>query len=302
LADGRVLIIGGVQEKYPPSTTVHSIQPEIYDPSDGTFTVLATYHEGYSSSPWMPHVILATQLNNGTIFISTGTTSTAVLDPISGTVLQSASTLYPRTSMAPLTDGRVLLLGGSMSPTSAEVFDPAMTSRGFNQYRRQSATVIGSSTLLDSALTASRTDGIAQTLLSDGRLMFSGGITASYEYRSSVDIFDPTTMQFMSNPPAMPITRAFHNTATFVDGMTMIFGGSTELIPRGTGTYRTKLVSMFDPTTNTFTSGYGDLTTPRVNAPAVQLNDGTILIVGDDGSSGSPAGSNAWTAEIYTFG
>jgi hypothetical protein len=109
-------------------------------------------------------------------------------------------------------------------------------------------------------------------------------------------------MQFMSNPPAMPITRAFHNTATFVDGMTMIFGGSTELIPRGTGTYRTKLVSMFDPTTNTFTSGYGDLTTPRVNAPAVRLNDGTILIVGDDGSSGSPGGSNAWTAEIYTFG
>ena len=302
LADGKVLIIGGVQEKYPPNTTVYSIQPEIYDPSDGTFTVLATYHEGYTNQPWMPYVVQATQLTDGRIFILTSNTNTAVLDPISGSVTQSASTLYPRTSMAPLSDGRVLLIGGSMSPTSAEVFTPTGTSRGFNQFLRQSSTVIGSSTLLESTLTARRDSGITRTLLSDGRLMFSGGRNSSNEYQSSVDIFDPTTMQFMSNPPSMSLTRSGHNMVTLTDGTTMIFGGWTQRIPSGTGFYQTKAVSMFDPATNTFTSGYGDLTTPRVDAPAVRLNDGTILIVGDDGSSGSPAGSNAWTAEIYTFG
>jgi len=58
---------------------------------------------------------------------------------------------------------------------------------------------------------------------------------------------------------------------------------------------------MFNPVTNTFSTGFGETTTQRVKAPAVRLNNGTVLIVGDDGSSGSPTGSNAWTAEIYTF-
>jgi hypothetical protein len=99
----------------------------------------------------------------------------------------------------------------------------------------------------------------------------------------------------------MSMMRSSHNTVTFTDGTLMIFGGWTERIPRGTGAYQTKAVFMFDPATNTFTSGYGDLTTPRVNGPAVRLDNGTILIVGDDGNSGSPMGTNAWTAEIYTF-
>jgi hypothetical protein len=81
----------------------------------------------------------------------------------------------------------------------------------------------------------------------------------------------------------------------------MIYGGWPARIPNGTGTYQTKSVIMFDPATNTFTSGYGELTTPRVDAPAIRLNDGTVLIIGDDGNSGSPMGFNAWTAEIYTF-
>jgi hypothetical protein len=303
LSDGRVLILGGVQNKYPPSTTVYSVQPEIYDPSDGSFTIIETFHNGYSYQPWMPMVVQAIQMSDGRIFLLSGTADTAIFDPLTGIVIHSAATLYPRTSgaMAPLSDGRILLIGGNVSPTTAEVFDPSGTSRGFNIYLRQSSTLSGTSTLLESSLTARRDSAVTSTVLSDGRFMFSGGRDTDGGYQSSVDIFDPATMQFMSTPPSMSMMRSFHNTVTFTDGTLMIFGGWTERIPRGTGVYQTKAVFMFDPATNTFTSGYGDLTTPRVNGPAVRLNDGTILIVGDDGNSGSPMGTNAWTAEIYTF-
>jgi hypothetical protein len=302
LSDGRVLILGGVQNKYPPSTTVYSVQPEIYDPSDGSFTIIETFHNGYSGQPWMPMVSQAIQMSDGRIFLLSGTAS-AIFDPLTGIVIHSAETLYPRTSgaMAPLSDGRILLIGGNVSPTTAEVFDPSGTSRGFNIYLRQSSTLSGTSTLLESSLTARRDSAVTSTVLSDGRFMFSGGRDADGGFQSSVDIFDPATMQFMSTPPSMPMMRWDHNTVTFTDGTLMIFGGWTQRIPRGTGTYQTKAVFMFDPATNTFTSGYGDLTTPRVNGPAVRLDNGTILIVGDDGNSGSPMGTNAWTAEIYTF-
>jgi hypothetical protein len=303
LSDGRVLILGGVQNKYPPSTTVYSVQPEIYDPSDGSFTIIETFHNGYSDHPWMPMVSQAIQMSDGRIFLLSGTTASAIFDPLTGIVIHSAATLYPRTSgaMAPLSDGRILLIGGNVSPTTAEVFDPSGTSRGHNFYLRQSSTLSGTSTLLESSLTARRDSAVTSTVLSDGRFMFSGGRDTDGGYQASVDIFDPATMQFMSTPPSMPMMRSDHNTVTFTDGTLMIFGGWTERIPRGTGVYQTKAVFMFDPATNTFTSGYGDLTTPRVNGPAVRLNDGTILIVGDDGHSGSPMGTNAWTAEIYTF-
>jgi len=131
--------------------------------------------------------------------------------------------------------------------------------------------------------------------------MFSGGRGSSASPFASVDIFDPSTMTFMSSPPSMSIARHSHGTVTFADGTVMIFGGWTPRIPSGTGTYQTKAVSMFNPVTNTFSTGFGETTTQRVKAPAVRLNNGTVLIVGDDGSSGSPTGSNAWTAEIYTF-
>ena len=302
LSDGRVLILGGVQNKYPPSTTVYSVQPEIYDPSDGSFTIIETFHNGYSGQPWMPMVSQAIQMSDGRIFLLSGTAS-AIFDPLTGIVIQSAATLYPRTAgaMAPLSDGRILLIGGNVSPTTAEVFDPSGTSRGFNIYLRQSSTLSGTSTLLESSLTARRDSAVTSTVLSDGRFMFSGGRDADGGFQSSVDIFDPATMQFMSTPPSMPMMRWDHNTVTFTDGTLMIFGGWTQRIPRGTGTYQTKAVFRFDPATNTFTSGYGDLTTPRVNGPAVRLDNGTSLIVGVDGTSGSPMGTNAWTAEIYTF-
>ena len=303
LADGRVLIIGGVQEKYPPSTTLYSIQPEIYNPTDGSFTLLSTYHNGYSNQPWMPYVTQAVQMSDGRIFILSGNTGTAVLDPTTGTVYASASTLYSRSSaaLASLSDGRVLLVGGDKSPASAEVFNPSGSSRGFNYYLRQSSDLAGTSTLLDSALTQERYSSMATTVLGDGRIMFSGGQGSSANQLLSVDIFDPITMTFMSSPPTMPIARTSHRTVTLTDGTVMIFGGWTPRIPSGTGSYQTKAVSMFDPVTNTFSAGFGETTSQRVDAPAVRLNNGTVLIVGDDGSSGSPTGSNAWTAEIYTF-
>ena len=303
LADGRVLIIGGVQEKYPPSTTLYSIQPEIYNPTDGSFTLLSTYHNGYSNQPWMPYVTQAVQMSDGRIFILSGNTGTAVLDPTTGAVYASASTLYSRSSaaLASLSDGRVLLVGGDKSPASAEVFNPSGSSRGFNYYLRQSSDLAGTSTLLDSALTQERYSSMATTVLADGRIMFSGGQGSSANQLLSVDIFDPITMTFMSSPPTMPIARTSHRTVTLTDGTVMIFGGSTPRIPSGTGSYQTKAVSMFNPVANTFSAGFGETTSQRVDAPAVRLNNGTVLIVGDDGSSGSPTGSNAWTAEIYTF-
>jgi hypothetical protein len=303
LTDGRVLILGGVQKKYPPSTTLYSIQPEIYNPSDGSFTLLSTYHNGQSNHPWMPEVVRAIQMSDGRIFILSGTFDSAVLDPITGDIFTSASTLYSRTSAAltSLSGGRILLVGGDGSPASAEVFNPSGSSRGFNIYLRQSSDLAGTSTLLDSALTEGRYSDMSTTVLADGRIMFSGGRGSSASQLASVDIFDPSTMTFMSSPPSMSIARHSHGTVTFADGTVMIFGGWTPRIPSGTGTYQTKAVSMFNPVTNTFSTGFGETTTQRVKAPAVRLNNGTVLIVGDDGSSGSPTGSNAWTAEIYTF-
>jgi Galactose oxidase, central domain len=122
LTDGRVLIVGGVN-----ADTDGLASAEIYDPATGKFSSTGSMATGRSQ-----HV--ACLLNNGSVLIAAGNddsnpsvplNTAEIYDPATGRFSSTAPMLiqYPSsTSCTTLEDGRVLLVGDSLS--DAELYWP----------------------------------------------------------------------------------------------------------------------------------------------------------------------------------
>ena len=176
-----------------------------------------------------------------------------------------------------LNDGRVLIAGGSRASVnpivplfSAEIYDP--TTGTF--------TATGDMTTARSSHTA--------TLLSDGRVLITGGFGQPPRYLSSAEIYDPSSGTF-----------------TATSGMTDRFEPSAyagTLLPNGTALItRTACAMMdgelYDPHNATFTPIIN--TTTRQTGPTTTLlTNGNVLIAGGDFCDGD--GPVATTALVGT--
>ena len=223
-----------------------------------------------------------------------------------------------------LKNGKVLVAGGdncffgyyyytfSCTLSAAELYDPAsgtFASTGNMSKRRSFATA---------------------TLLTDGRVLIAGGVTAG----AGAELYDPATGTFTSTG-SMTVGRASHTATLLSNGKVLIAGGggvspalaSAELYDPATGTFSTTgsmasprnghsaallsngkvliaggssgtstLVSaeLYDPASGTF-AATGSLANARKNHAATLLANGNVLLVGGGGSSNSPLA----TAEIY---
>jgi hypothetical protein len=216
----------------------------------------------------------AVALANGRVLVFGGSPSSVdIFDPATNTfsseLVGPMSTPRVRAVMAPLPDGRVLVAGGigtDCNPfcpflSSAEIFDPAT-----NTF---SSTGIGS-------MSVQRYDAVAAPL-PDGRVLVAGGCcaTAPQYYRSSAEIFDPTTNTFSSaGIGSMTMGRKGAVAAPLPDGRVLVAGGETD--PSGTAS-----AEVFDPTTDSFSAtGIGSMSTDRTEAVAAPLPDGRILVAG----------------------
>jgi hypothetical protein len=163
LADGRVLVAGGAGEVAGGA----SESAELYDPKTGKFSPAGPMTAGRSGAT-------ATTLSDGRILIAGGESgpgflaSAEVYDPVTGKFAATGSMKTARTAHAAalLSDGRVLIVGGWggwdgskwLYGSSAETYDPKTGTFG----------PAGSLAVGRSAPTA--------TLLSDGRVLVTGGI------------------------------------------------------------------------------------------------------------------------------
>jgi Galactose oxidase, central domain/Kelch motif len=168
-----------------------------------------------------------------------------------------------------LTDGRVLVTGGSTSGvvlSAAEIYDPAtgvFTTTG--------------------DLNAPRY-GHTATLLSDGTVLVAGGIGTPWNALGSAELYDPSVGTF--TPVGSMVTSQFKHTATLLpDGRVLVAGGQANFPPVAVAG-----AEIYDPSTGLFTSTgsyqapnamYGSIWGP-LWPTATLLPGGTVFIAGNN--------------------
>ena len=238
LADGRVLIVGGLSGPAPATAggvilasyrtaevDAFLATAELYDPVTGAFS-----RTGSMSTPHRGHT--ATLLQDGRVLVvgnggesSPSSRAADLYDPATGQFsktgpMKTGRWLHTATL---LQDGRVLILGGR-SPndsvyTSAEMYDPrsgTFTSIAGMREGRQQHTA---------------------TLLPDGRVLIAGGLWSDgHQGRilSSTETFDPATGQYRAIG-SMGARRSGHTATLLNDGRVLIVGGEDIGNPSGVG-------------------------------------------------------------------
>jgi len=182
-----------------------------------------------------------------------------------------------RPSAVRLRDGRVLVVGGAgpgWNPpqlSTCGLFDPATATW-------TAAEPIGA---------VSSDFGL--TLLTDGRVLRTGGFAAPFTPLATAESFEPSTGQWTAVVP-MAAARLAHTAVLLTDGRVLVAGGTTAT-PSGLATLAA--AEVYDPATGQW-SATGSLATARAHHGSVRLLDGRVLVVG--GSAGSAGFSSA---ELY---
>ncbi len=200
LADGRVLVTGGLVPVGGGPVTIDVATSEIYDPVAGTF----------APGPDMTATRFnhsAITLDDGRVLVlgGNGRNTAEVYDPVSDefTAVDDMEVIHGLGHQAvKLLDGRVLVLGGGavnpVQPTAAaEIFDP-----GTDQWTR-----------IDD-MTTPRMLHFAATR-ADGTVLIGGGQDDTGEPLASTEVFDPVAETFTATA-ALPV-EATEAAAVFIE-------------------------------------------------------------------------------------
>jgi hypothetical protein len=275
LADGRVLVAGGVRQVEGGNPTERNATGpidavELYDPSTGTFVPT-----GSMTVRRMEHT--ATLLADGRVLLAGGSTwllagqgmptvlaSAELYDPAMGKFTQTGSMQTARSgAMATrLRDDRVLITGGtgdtSADAITSEIYDPAT----------------GTFSAAPSAHGGKAGLFVVSTFpLTDGRLLVVGG--AGDQRAPWIETYDP-----IDGTLAMPqsLTMPSFETATVLaDGRVLLIGGKFH--SDSSFTQLDLLAALFDPATGTLR----DIATPANDFQAftgTRLADGRVLLLG----------------------
>jgi hypothetical protein len=309
LGNGQVLVVGGFDDKGAPLASA-----ELYDPNSKTFS---------STNNNMPNKAAghtATLLLNGQVLVVGGGNSSSELYNPSSKTWSSAGGIggqrsYHSATLLP--NGKVLIAGGSdqsgKTSNTALLYDPLTGS--------YSGT--GDMTLSREFHTA--------TLLPSGKVLIAGGRTSSgsgYTYQATAEIYDPGLGTF-TLAGSMLSARYGHTAALLSNGNVLLAGGANtdaiataELYDLVTGAFSltgplatarlfstampfkgivveagglkgSTQLSSAEQYQGSFLS-FGNMTAPRAAHTATVLNDGSVLIIGGQGSNGTPVA----TAEL----
>lgn len=270
--------------------------------ADGVYTAPAvegTYHLVATSNadPTKSAVAIVNVLKSG--FVPTGSLSTARLQH-TATLLPGGKVLVAGGGYGPD------LIDGFWVADQAELFDPTMGSfspAGTLSRDGHTATllldgdvlftggevgwsnllpIVSSTADLEKATSglfeptgsmASVRESHAATLLSDGRVLVTGGVIPSgisWQGLQEAEIYDPTSGAF-TTVANMNVVRAFHTATLLANGKVLVAGGG---YPTGGNT-----AEVFDPATGLFTST-GTMSVARSNHTATLLANGKVLIAG----------------------
>jgi N-acetylneuraminic acid mutarotase len=225
----------------------------------------------------------STLLPNGKVLVTGGIGATNVLasselyDPATATWSATGSLTTARYGQTAtlLSSGKVLVTGGAtalmgspLNPTNTvELYDPAT----------------GSWTV-KSNMTIGR-DGQAATLLTNGKVLVSGG-SGSSGYLASAELYDPSADTWTSTG-SMANPHGWHSATQLTNGKVLVAGGAGG---------STNAAELFDPVAGTWTAT-GNLTVGRSVHTSTLLQNGKVLVAG-----GWAPNSSSWytaSAELY---
>jgi hypothetical protein len=148
--------------------------------------------------------------------------------------------------------------------------------------------------------------GHAATLLSDGRVLISGGQIESdsgFSTLASAELFDPATGRF-SPTGSMTVGRFNHTATVLHNGQVLITGGGG---PPGIGNSPSPVSSpglasaeLYDPTKGTFTAT-GSMSGARYWHTATLLSNGRVLITGGGDGTRPLASAELYDPATATF-
>lgn len=139
--------------------------------------------------------------------------------------------------------------------------------------------------------------GHTSTLLSDGRVLITGGEPDDHSgVLSSAEIYDPSTHAFTTTG-SMHKARIHHSAVLLHDGTVLVVGG-TDIF-----TNPPAPAEIYDPTSGTFTQ-VGRLTTERYQFTAAVLPSGKVVVAGGQGcckyfSNGGSSSTSLNSVEVY---
>jgi N-acetylneuraminic acid mutarotase len=249
LADGRVLLTGAECDRY---------GPQIYDPRSDTVSTAAAMPVlnggGYT----------ATLLLSGKVLFTGGYAHSLaqLYDPATNTWTLAAPPPALRFSAQSvlLTDGRVLVAGGLVSPagplpflTSAEIYDPSTNAWS-------PAGEISANGYQSAALSA----------LATGQAIAAGG-GEDGRPTSSTELFEPSTRTW-STTASLNQPRSGAIAVKVADGSVMVVGG------QGSSGLPLTSAERFDAVSRTWTVMPGSLKVAGLDESAIPLKNGRILV------------------------
>ena len=232
LADGRVLIIGGVDCNVVPGPGLadraarERCQPsrlttEIWDPATESVTPTGSLEEEHD---WASATLLA----DGRVFVLGGgglpTIGSEVWDPATGAWSHGGAPAHARLggqSATLLPDGHVLVVGGQTGTLNGDPSPPPLRTAAIWDPTSSSFSPSGAMDLGRERHTA--------TLLADGRVLVVGGMgerAADFSDAAvlEAEIWDPATGSF-SSAGQDAVGRALHTATLLPDGRVLITGG-----------------------------------------------------------------------------
>jgi Galactose oxidase, central domain/Kelch motif len=175
-----------------------------------------------------------------------------------------------------LDDGRVLVHGGFLRSSSAEIYDP------------------DAGTWTATAPTTEERPTL--TLLADGRVLATGGQEPDDNGApiASAELYDPRTEEW-SATGSMTTARSGHTATLLADGTVLVAGSSG---PDDVANAEAS-AELYDPSSGTW-SATGSMVESRAGHTATLLRDGTVLVAGGYGGTRSAElydpGTRTWRA------
>lgn len=232
----------------------------------------------------------------------------------------SMRTAHRAHSAALLADGRVLVISGTGTMPSAEIYDPAtgswtLVAAPLVPRHDATATLLNDGRVLLAGghaaggvtTHAELYDPVANTwtatgslgeprnrhaavLLPNGRVLVAGGSDNAQDASATGEVYDPATGTWTLTPGAMSDARENMHAALMANGKVLVAGGfDTSAVPM---TYHAS-ADLYDPATNSW-SPTGALATPRGQGGTAVLPDGRVLAAG-----GINRGGRVVSIELY---
>ena len=274
LANGKVLIAGGLNFSGARYETGALYSAELYDPSTNSWTLTGSMHSFRFGAS-------AVLLRNGKVLVVGGGddlghsyNSAEIYDPKTGTWTPTGSMVRVLSS-APATllpKGQVLVVGGGgdEAKLTAELYDPTM----------------GKWTLTGPI--ANLYNGFMATLLSNGRILVTG---TSHNGGAAAELYNPSTKSWTDTGSMATVPEGVRGgTATLLaNGEVLVVGGCKDVLCSLT----MASAELYNPRTGTWTPA-SSMTTARAYHTATLLPDGHVLVAGGADNSHILA-----SAEVY---